>query len=248
MNKHLSVLALYARNNFLRLLSLMAAMGILEAVLYVLHWNRVDREQPPLPAAEDLLRGIPLMSMAALLLLLFLLCRSGGEAPAIAYTLRRLRIPEETTVLWKAVYNGLCLLLFWAVQAGAAMGLCLWYASVIGPDYSSPQTVFLAFYRSPFFHNLLPLDNWTRYLRNLVLLLSLGFCAAVRTYKLRRGSRYGWGMVTFLWGVVYASFSAGISSCFMDIVVIAVSLIAAAADAAYLRRGWRGELDEAYTH
>ena len=47
MNKHLSVLALYARNNFLRLLSLMAAMGILEAVLYVLHWNRVDREQPP---------------------------------------------------------------------------------------------------------------------------------------------------------------------------------------------------------
>ena len=85
-------------------------------------------------------------------------------------------------------------------------------------------------------------------LRNLVLLLSLGFCAAVRTYKLRRGSRYGWGMVTFLWGVVYASFSAGISSCFMDIVVIAVSLIAAAADAAYLRRGWRGELDEAYTH
>ena len=51
MNKHLSVLALYARNSFLRLLSLMAAMGILEAVLYVLHWNRVDREQPPLPAA-----------------------------------------------------------------------------------------------------------------------------------------------------------------------------------------------------
>ena len=30
MNKHLSVLALYARNSFLRLLSLMAAMGILE--------------------------------------------------------------------------------------------------------------------------------------------------------------------------------------------------------------------------
>ena len=138
MNKHLSVLALYARNSFLRLLSLMAAMGILEAVLYVLHWNRVDREQPPLPAAEDLLQGIPLMSAAALLLLLFLLCRSDEEAPAIAYTLRRLRIPEETTVLWKAVYNGLCLLLFWAVQAGAAMGLCLWYASVIGPGNGAP--------------------------------------------------------------------------------------------------------------
>ena len=121
---------MYARNNFLRLLSLMAAMGILEAVLYVLHWNRVDREQPPLPAAEDLLRGIPLMSMAALLLLLFLLCRSGGEAPAIAYTLRRLRIPEETTVLWKAVYNGLCLLLFWAVQTVLAVLFAQW---VIGP-------------------------------------------------------------------------------------------------------------------
>lgn len=247
MRKHLSVLALYVGNNFLRLLALMVAMGVLETVLFVLRWNRWDFESQLIPAVENLLRGVPLISALTLLALLFLLCYSDGETPTAAYTLRRLRISEEAGVLWKAIYNCLCLLLLWAVQTAVVMGLCAWYTRAIGPEYSTSQTVFLAFYRVPFLHNLLPLGRWTRYLRNIVLLLALGFCTAVRTYKVRRGSQFGWGIGIFLWGLTYACFRDGISSGFMDVAVIILALMAAFVDADYFIRGWigwRGGLDE----
>lgn len=244
MKKHLSVLALYAGNNFIRLLALVTAMGVLETVLFALRWNHWDFERQLIPAVENLLQGVPLISALTLLALLFLLCYSDDEAPTAAYTFRRLRISEEAAALWKASYNCLCLLLLWAVQTSVAMGLCAWYTRAIGPEYRTLQTVFLAFYRVPFLHNLLPLGSWTRYLRNIALLLSAGFCAAVRTYKLRRGSRYGWGMGIFLWGVTCACFQDGISSGFMDCVVIFVSLGTAAVDADYFIKGWRGGLDE----
>lgn len=244
MKKHLSVLALYAGNNFMRLLALLAAMGALETVLCVLHWNRWDFVDGTMPAVEDLLRGVPLISALTLLALLFLLCYSDGETRTTAYTLLRLRIPEGAAVLWNAVYNCICLLLLWAVQTAVAMGLCTWYASAIGPEYSSPMTVFLAFYRVPFLHNLLPLGCWTRYLRNIVLLLAMSFCTAVRTYKIRRGTRYGWGIGIFLWGVTYSCFRDGVSTWFMDVVVMIMALIAAAVDADYFIRGWRGRLNE----
>lgn len=244
MKKHLSVLALYAGNNCLRLLALLAAMGVLETALFVLRWNRWDFGQQFMPAAEDLLRGVPLISGLTLLTLLTLLCCSDGETSTAAYTLRRLRIAEEAAVLWKAVYNCLCLLLLWAAQAAVAIGLCVWYANAIGPDHGSTQTVFLAFCRVPFLHNLLPLGCWVRYLRNTVLLLALGFCAAVRTYKVRRGSRYGWGIGIFLWGVACSCFRDGISDGMMDVVVMTAALIAAAMDADYFIKGWRSRLDE----
>ena len=241
MKKHLSVLALYAGNDFLRLLALVIAMGVLETALFALRWNSWDFERQLIPAVENLLQGVALISALTLLALLFLLCCSGDTA---AYTLRRLRISEEAAVLWKAAYNCLCLLLLWAVQTAVAMGLCAWYTRAIGPEYSTSQTVFLAFCRVPFLHNLLPLGSWPRYLRNIVLLLSMGFCAAVRTYKVRRGSRFGWGIGIFLWGVTNACFRDGISTWFMDVIVMIAALIAAAVDADYFIKEWRGEWHE----
>ena len=244
MKKHLSVLALYAGNTFLRLLALMIAMGALETALFALHWNRWEFVDGNMPAVENLLVGLPLVSAMTLLALLFLICLDDGKTTAASYSLRRLRIPEEAAILWRAVYNGICLLLLWAVQTAVALGLCSWYARAIGPEYSSSLTVFLAFYRVPFLHNLLPLGCWLRYLRNIVLLLALGFCAAVRTYKLRRGSQYGWGIIVFLWGVTYTSFRV---ESLMDIVSIIAALIAVIVDADYFIKGWtgwRGGLDE----
>ena len=64
MKKHLSVLALYAGNDFLRLLALVIAMGVLETVLFALRWNCWDFERQLIPAVE-----IP-----ALLVLLCVVC------------------------------------------------------------------------------------------------------------------------------------------------------------------------------
>lgn len=245
MKKHLSVLALCAGETFARVLALLAAMGVLESVLFALHWLRRDPAQPMI-TAEDMLPGIPLICALGFLFSVILLLDGGGEGGSAAgYTLQRLRICEEAVVLWKAAYNSLCLLLFWAVQTAVAIGLYSWYTAAIGPAYSSAQTVFLAFYRIPFLHNLLPLDNWTRYLRNIALILAMGYCIAARGYKLRRDSRYGWGLIIFLWGTAVFSFRMEITVWPVDLAVILVSLMVLIVDAEYMVKEWRRGRNEA---
>lgn len=163
MKKHLSVLALCARSNLMKVIALLAAVCAAEILLVQAEWRKFQKidYDPMCITFEELLRWVPAACCAAFLLLLFLLCRSGDQGRSTGYTLRRLRIHEETAVLWKAVYNSICLLLFWAVQTAAVLGLGCWYTSVLDAASVSPQTLFLAFYRSTFLHNLLPLDNWS---------------------------------------------------------------------------------------
>ena len=239
MKKHLSVMALYARNTIARVLALLAAMGVLESAVFFLHWSRRDPEQPMI-TAEELLTGIPILFALAYLLLTDQLFQGGGQGTE-GYTLRRLRVSEESAVLWNAAYNCLCLLLFWAVQTAIAIGLYTWYTAAIGPEYSSAQTVFLAFYRIPFLHNLLPLDNWTRYLRNLALILATGFSTAVRNYKARRDSQYGWGFWIFLWGCTVASCRMEIMNWIVDIAAIVPPLLVLVVEAEYFIKEWRVE-------
>lgn len=241
MKKHLPVLALWARIHLRKVLGLLLLMVLFEGVLF--GW-RLHRTGEPPPAAESLLPGIPLICGITFLALLFLLSWGGGSSPATGCTLGRLSIPEEGAVLWQAVFNALCLLLFWAVQTAAALALLGWYAASLPPEYRSGQTVFLALYRSNFLHNLLPLDHWTRYLRNGVLALSLGFAAGAWTYKLRRGSTYGWWVSVVLGSLAWAAFTGSISNWVLDVMVSLAALAVAWADAWYLYNGWRGDLDE----
>lgn len=241
MRRHLSVLALWARIHLVKVLGILLLMVLFEAVLF--GWRIHSMGTPP-PAAEDLLPGVPLVCGLTFLTVLFLLCYGGDSGPAVGYTLGRLSIPEEGAVLWRGAFNALCLLLFWAVQALAALALLGWYAASLPPEHRSGQTVFLALYRSPFLHNLLPLDHWTRYLRNGVLALSLGFASGAWTYKLRRGSRYGWWVDVVLGSLTWSVFTGSISNWVMDAVVSLAALIVVLTDLTYLYSGWRGDLDE----
>lgn len=241
MRKHLAVLGLWSRIHLRKVLGILLLMALFEAVLF--GW-RLGRMGAPPPAAETLLPGIPLICGITFLTLLFLLCYGGDSSPSTGYTLGRLSIPEEGAVLWRGAFNALCLLLFWAVQTAVALALLSWYAASIPPEYRSGQTVFLALYRSPFLHNLLPLDHWVRYLRNGVLAVSLGFASGGWTYKLRRGSRYGWWVEVVLGSLAWTVFTGSITNWAADLMVSLVALIVVSTDAAYLYSGWRGALDE----
>ena len=241
MKKHLSVLGLWARIYGWKVVCVLALMAVLETVLF--GWRLFHPAEAP-PAAEDVLEGMPLIAGATALTVVFLLIQGGDSRPGAGYTLRRLSVREEAAVLWKAGFDLLCLLGLWAVQTAAAAGLCAWYAASLPPEYRSGQTVFLAFYRVNFLHNLLPLDNWSGWVRNGILLTALAFAAAMRTYKLRRGSRFGWGFSIFLGGILWPAFTLDGSSTAVNIVISLVALCAASVDGEYLLRGWRGKLDE----
>ena len=65
-----------------------------------------------------------------------------------------------------------------------------WYAAGLDPASRTAQTVFLAFYRVPFLHGLLPLGEWTGYVRNLLVVLGLGLESGAAACRRRRGGRF----------------------------------------------------------
>ena len=135
MNKHLSVLGLWARQTMGKILALLAVMAAAETALFAwalsqgLTRDIMDNQTCPAPV-EDLFdfAKIDWVYRIAVILLFVLLILSGTELKGgrLGYTLRRLRISEEAAVLWQSGYNMVCLALLWAVQAALALGFCLW--------------------------------------------------------------------------------------------------------------------------
>ncbi|MCI9316996.1 MAG: hypothetical protein HFF67_03035 [Oscillospiraceae bacterium] len=185
MNKHLSVLAMWARSNLRRVLALLGLMAVLEAALFAVQLGRLSGG-----ALEDLLKGVPAIAAITLQVYMFFLCYSGDEEKGVGYALGRLSIREETAILWKGVCNTAYLLLFWAVQTVLAVLFAHWYAAGLDPASRTAQTVFLAFYRVPFLHGLLPLGEWTGYVRNLLVVLGLGLESGAAACRRRRGGRF----------------------------------------------------------
>jgi len=117
----------------------------------------------------------------------------------VGYTLRRLAITERQTVLVQWGYNTLVYLMFWLLHALVAVGLCLWFLNVAPMGSFNHQTLVMAFYRNDFLHNLLPLTDWFRWLRNIVLFVTFGLMTARFTYLQRRGKRAVGGTVFLIW-------------------------------------------------
>ena len=204
MRKHLSVLALMARQTIGKVLALLAVMAVAETALFA--WamsqglTRVIRDDNTCPApVEDLFdfAGIYWVYRIAMILLfvLLILCGTELKGSRLRYTLQRLRISEEATVLWQSGYNILCLLLLWAVQAALALGFCLWYAGTVDPAYVSGQSAFLAFYRSGFLHALFPLADLSRWARAAMDVVALGVTSAMFPYHQRHGRK---GVASFI--------------------------------------------------
>lgn len=157
MRKHLSVLALGARQTLGKVLLLLVVLAAVETGLFGWAlWTYLPQEMGggmagPAPV-EELMEAVKLRwvyagGMTAVFAVLLL---TGLElrGSRMAYTMCRLRISEEAAVLWQGAYNALCFLLLWAVQTALALGFCLWYMAAVGPAFVTGQTAFLAFCRS----------------------------------------------------------------------------------------------------
>ncbi len=102
-----------------------------------------------------------------------------------------------------------------------------------GRDPSSEQTVFLAFYRNPFLHSLLPLEETSRYIGNAILVLCLGVSSACFSFRLRQG-RKGIAVIA-LAAVTVAEFSREMGSLGGDALRSVIAVIIAASAVAGIR-------------
>ena len=238
MKQHLSVFMLYIRSSLYKVLLLLVGMVAVECVFF---WWKLDstmREATVLSESgiEDLAgMGVQLSLEAILensyivyifiafsLLITVVLCLIGCErGNKQGYTLRRLSIPESAVVLWQSLCNTGCYLLLWVVQIGTALGLCQWYVAQTGVN--SNQTVFLAFYRSNFLHNILPLDETSLWVRNVLLIVTFGMVTACFSFRQRRG-KFAAEIIALFWATIVWG-SRDLGSIVIDIFAILCCLM-----------------------
>lgn len=164
---------------------------------------------------------IPLAAAAGFVLVLAL-CVFGCSAQQTEHTVRRLRISRSAFCVWHAVHTAACLLVFWAVQLGAVLFCAGMYINRFDPN--GTQTVFLAFWRQPWLHSLLPVLDPLRWVRNLLLLAALAFSAADLARRLRGGGRGYW--LPVLAAAVLCLFSGAADALARDVIL---GLLSAAA-------------------
>ena len=106
-----------------------------------------------------------------------------------SYTLRRLAADERVVVLLWGGVNALLLLIFWGIQAAAALALSRYYLQIMPTEYINQQTLLMAFSRSPYLHALLPTWDWGLTIRNLLGCAILGLSAAALPFHWRHGRK-----------------------------------------------------------
>jgi len=225
MKKHGSVCMLLVRCSIFRVLAVLAGMALVEVGLFLAVLSRgITTEGYSLELFVSK-SGLQWVFGCAFLLMTILLCLPGTESGSkCGYTLRRLRVSERTVFFWQSAVNSMFYLLLWLVQILLAVGLSRLYVLMARPEFVSGQTIFLAFYRSDFFHSLLPFEDAGFWVRNAVLVLALGICAARYPHAQRRGRR-GQEIIALFFGTVFF-FVRGIGdvSC---VIAILVALIGA---------------------
>ncbi len=230
MKKHLSVLMLFVRSSIYKLSTLLVLMTAAETVLFAIALKKL-----PDSMAETVFSHsrIGIVCGAAFVLYTAVLCLTGCEfGSKQGYTLRRLRVSEWNIYFWQAGYNFCCYLIFWFVQLAAALLMCRLYMARGG----GVQDVFLVFYRNSFLHSLLPLDETSRYIRDLLLAAALGLETAYFPLCQRYGKpAISTGLMT---GMTVVMFAGSMGSFGTDVMVILLSAVFAAVSVwgAYSRR------------
>lgn len=185
MKKYTSVAGLAVRSSWVRALAVFAVVGLNQWFM-ALHQAAPGGNliQTGL-GLETLVRdGMTFWGYLGLPMLMVALMSAGDESKRVrsGYTLRRLGIREMgVTMVWGLVNAG-WFLLYWVFQLGMIL---LAYRSFIAPMNPGHNALFLAAWRSEYFHQLLPMEEWIGYVRNIVICLGLGFNAAYGAHQQR---------------------------------------------------------------
>ena len=191
MKKQLSVFNLMATSSIYKITGLFALMGIIEFFLFRMIMLAGPAETGTFHIEYVFQNSrIPWVFAAAFVLLTILLCLTGYETSSKqGYTLMRLSVSEKQVFGIQALYNTLCYILFCSIQLLIVFLLGFYFTKNAPAEYVTNQTMFLAFYRSDFLHALLPYEDIIIWVKNILLVLSLGICTAGFTMAQRKGKR-----------------------------------------------------------
>ena len=235
LRQHISVLMLTARGTIFKILLIIIAMILTQTAIFTAVLSQADRILPtytsPYPNSIPLDQiftdsHIELVLLAAFLGITALLILNGCDfSSKQGYTLARLNITERSVWIWQSVYNTMVYIILLVSELAAIMLMCAIYTRTA--EVTGPQTVMLAFYRSDLLHSILPLAEFSRLARNIILIIALGMTTAYFPYSRRRGRISKCGLV--LTAAATVNFIAPTGQFASDFILILFSLLSAAA-------------------
>lgn len=193
--REISLWALLARGSIYKILAVLAIMISVEGALFYKSFSE-SAEWEFYKALSEITEwgsatgvkferifaysGIDIVFLAGFCLVAIVLVRSQSETHGSrsGYTLRRLRITKRHLFWVMTVFNFLCFVLLFAVQIWAALFMCRLYREMAPAELVSPQLEFLAFYQTNLLHDLLPLADVIKWVKNLLTLLALSTVTA----------------------------------------------------------------------
>lgn len=191
MKKHLSVWMLLNRASLLPLAGISAVCA---AAQYLLFCSGMKTQTfLAKPGLETAFAQSHMGKIAAVGLVLVLTVLAGCACSTSArsdHTIRRLQVSETAFCLWHAAHAAAGIAVFWAVQLATALVCADAYLKQYDP--AGVQTLFLACWRQPFLHSLLPVMDPLRWVRDLLLLAALALASADFARRQRSGGRGYW--------------------------------------------------------
>ncbi|UQT47828.1 hypothetical protein M5E87_23835 [Flavonifractor plautii] len=199
MKRIASLLMLAARSTLWKAAGITLASCLTEAGLFLAAlsgWQDTVRtayyEYSNPMGLEGLLMQYPLSwcFRIGLVLVCAVLAFLGWEGSSrVSYTLRRLSVGHRAlTLLWAKLRLFLPVVLLGG-PPGHPAGSLRRRPPRLAPEFSGPQALFLACYRDPYLHSLLPLDDCLLWVRNLSMCAALGTAAASFSFQRRMGRR-----------------------------------------------------------
>lgn len=238
MKKHISIIMLGARATFYKILAVTALMAALQAGLFYFTGVRQINGGTAI-GLSTALEGIQYIWSVAFVLVCLVLCTNGLEKGSrVGYTIRRLGVTEKVYTLWMSLYHFVCFIVFWGLQLVIIVLLSLWYGAV-NPDAVNGQTFLLASYKFGLLHSLLPLAEWSRVIRNILLFICLGIGTAQLPVRARHGGKDVMAVLLIVITAIF--FPAETGKIGNDIILSLIALICMAVELVAL---WRVEYDE----
>lgn len=240
MRQHLSFFLLTARGVTGKFLLLLLAMTAVEVALgYRALGLLADGSLTPSYWLEDypLAHGRELLLEAvnsawmfqvflvscALLSVLLVINFPGWQGSSyVAYTLTRLSLSHRGLIFWHSLYNGLCLVVLWGVQAVLALVFCRLALPLVDPSLVHAQTLFLVSHHDTFLYHLLPSAHVPRLVSNVLLVVCYALILSTVPYPKYQSTAAG--LIGF-W-LLYAAFSIPPISIIFRIFLLSIFILA----------------------
>lgn len=234
MKKVISAASLVLRLTWAQVAGLFAVIGAGQWLAFLLSEHARDPDYAFENRLDDLPALLGRLGFILLMLVLYFTLQ-GGKNSKISYTLRRLSISESSlTAVWALVCAGY-FLMFWLYQL--AMVLALYFRFAAETGRGSENLLFVAAYRSRYFHTLLPLAEPWGYVRNGFLALGYGNCAALGARNARNGRPAAFCVATVLIGLTTFLIPYEMASVQQDITFTVLIVLGIAWDWSWTR-GW----------